>query len=210
MNNILLADIGHTHFHVYDGKKVMHCSYDDAIEKYKAKRLCYISVKKDIEEKISHISMWNNISSKIVLNNSYDTMGVDRKAFCLSHSDGVFVDVGTAITVDVMEAGVYLGGYILPGIKAMLKSYREISPALDVQLNENIALDKFPKTTKDGISYGIIASIKTLLNEHRLGKRLYMMGGDGKLLASFFDDAIFDEMLIFNGMKKAIKEYNLC
>ncbi len=144
---------------------------------------------------------------KLKLPNSYSSMGVDRKALCLSHKDGIFVSAGTAITVDIVRDGVYDGGFILLGIRAYLKAYATISPALESELNPNISLNKLPQTTKDGISYGIIASIKTLIEKNQQNRQLYISGGDGEFLASFFDHAIFDESLIFQGMKNALKPF---
>ena len=123
----LLADIGNTHFHVYDGEKVEHLSYEDAIGKYADKALQYISVKHQLEDKITKIKNWKNISSLMQLEGEYETMGVDRKALCLSHADGLFVDAGSAITVDVVRDGRYVGGFILPGLKAYIQSYKSIS-----------------------------------------------------------------------------------
>jgi len=201
---LLLADIGNTHFHIYNGERVEHLSYEDAIEKYADKNLCYISVKHHLEDKIKKIKSWKNISNEMILEGDYTTMGVDRKALCLSHKDGVFVDAGSAITVDVMKEGIYQGGYIFPGIKAMLECYKRISPVLDTGLNEMISLQQLPTTTKDGISYGIIASIKALIDIHSKDRALYFTGGDGKFLASYFPDAIYDETLVFQGIKKVL------
>ena len=207
---MLLADIGNTHFHIYNGKNIEHLSYEDAIKKYYDTELYYISVKQELDNKISGIKNWKNISKKMILAGDYDTMGVDRKALCLSHKDGVFVDAGSAITVDVMKEGIYQGGYIFPGIKMMLESYRRISPVLDTELNEMISLEQLPTTTKDGISYGIIASIKALIDKHDQMHKLYFTGGDGKFLSSFFKEAVYDEMLVFNGMRNALKDDERC
>ena len=205
MNNILLADIGNTHFHIYDGTKVEHLSYDDAIGKYHHQKLLYITVKHQLSTKIEKIKLWENISSRIEIGGQYNTMGVDRRALCLSQKNGVFVDAGSAITVDVVVEGIYKGGYIFPGVKAMLESYKRISPALDTTLNKNISLAALALTTEEQISYGIIASIKTLIEKHSHGKNLYFTGGDGKLLSSFFDTGIYDEMLVFQGMQNTLK-----
>ncbi|MCD6213034.1 MAG: type III pantothenate kinase [Sulfurovum sp.] len=202
---MLLADIGNTHFHIYNGEEVEHLSYDAAIAKYQSEALCYISVKHQLSLEIEQITNWKNISSLMKIENEYDTMGVDRKALCLSHKDGLFVDAGSAITVDVMEDGIYCGGYIFPGLKVMLNAYAGISSVLDVELNKQISLEQLPSTTKDGISYGIIASIKALIDKHNKGKTLYFTGGDGKFLSSYFPDAIYDETLVFQGMKKVLK-----
>jgi len=200
-----LADIGNSYFHIFDGRRVEHLPYKDAIEKYRYENIKYISVKHQLSSKIEHIKNWENISSTLTIEGEYSTMGVDRKALCLSHSSGVFIDAGSAITVDVVENGVYVGGYIFPGIKAMLEAYKQISPVLDSSLNKNISLLELPTKTKDGISYGIIASIKVLIEKHRQSKQLYFTGGDGELLSSFFDEAIYDETLVFQGMKKSLE-----
>ncbi len=207
---MLLADIGNTHFHIYNGSEVEHLSYEEATAKYSKADLCYISVKQHLDSTIENIATWKNISSQITLEGAYETMGVDRRALCLSHENGMFVDAGSAITVDIMEAGKYVGGFIFPGLKAMLQAYASISPVLETTLNETISLDQLPATTKDGISYGIIASIKALIDKHSEGKKLYFTGGDGKLLSSFFEEATYDEMLVFNGMRKVMKESEIC
>ena len=203
-DKILLADIGNSYFHIYDGKKVLHLSYNEAIEQYHQQKIYYISVKHELDAKIKSIPAWQNVSHKIKLLGAYPTMGVDRKALCLSRKEGIFVDAGTAITVDVVEEGKYRGGFILPGIKAYLEAYKSISDVLDISLNHTVDLHRLPLTTKDGISYGIIASIKALIDKHRQDKTLYVTGGDGMFLSSFFEKAVFDETLVFEGMQKAL------
>ncbi|WP_294955097.1 type III pantothenate kinase [Sulfurovum sp.] len=205
--NSLLADIGNTHFHIYDGGSVEHWTYDEAIDKYADRPLKYISVNAKIEEKIGQIALWENISALIRIPNEYETMGVDRKAFCLSHDNGVFIDAGSAITVDVMQRGIYRGGYIFPGIRAMLESYKRISPVLDVPLDRHIDVTRLPLTTKEQISYGIIASIKALIDRHSNGQMLYFTGGDGKFMAGFFRHAVYDEALVFKGMEHALAQF---
>jgi type III pantothenate kinase len=210
LSGVLLADIGNTHFHIYNGKMVEHLTYDDAIAKYKSEELCYISVKYQLSSEIEQIRSWKNISSLMTIKNEYDTMGADRKALCLSHTDGIFIDAGSAITVDVMENCIYRGGYIFPGLKAMLNAYTGISSALDVELNKQISLEQLPTTTKDGISYGIIASIKALIDKHSHGSKLYFTGGDGKFLSTFFENAVYSELWLFDGMREALKDKKIC
>ncbi len=207
---MLLADIGNTHFHIYDGERVEHLPYSEAIGRYRKQPLKYISVNTDIEKQIGCIGEWENISQKIHLPGEYDTMGVDRKALCLSHENGIFVDAGTAITVDIMEKGIYRGGFIFPGIQAMVKCYAGISPVLDIEVDPSVDPDRLPFTTKEQISYGIIASIKALINQHRNRKTLYFTGGDGEFLSTFFEHADYSETLVFEGMRYALKEMREC
>jgi type III pantothenate kinase len=203
---MLLADIGNTRIHIYNGKEVVHLSHEEAIEQYGDQKLKYITVKHQLKEQLSLLENWEDVSVLMTLPNEYDTMGIDRKALCLSHSTGIFVSAGSAITVDVMEEGRYMGGFLLPGIRAYFQAYASISPALKIKLNPNVSLEELPTTTKDGISFGIIASIKTLVEKHQSDKQLYISGGDGELLSRFFKNTTFDETLIFQGMKNVLKE----
>jgi len=201
----LLADIGNTRIHIYNGKEVIHLSHEDAIERYKDKKLKYITVKHQLKEQLEALEKWENISDLMQIENQYETMGIDRRAICLSHRDGIFMSAGSAITVDVVENGNYVGGFLLPGLKAYINAYASISPALVTEVNRRISLDLLPQTTRDGITFGIIASIKALVEKHQEEKRLYISGGDGAFLSTFFTNAEFDETLIFQGMKNALR-----
>ncbi|VAY87774.1 Pantothenate kinase type III, CoaX-like [hydrothermal vent metagenome] len=203
---MLLADIGNTRIHIYDGNNVIHFSHEDAIKQYAEKELKYIIVKHQLRQKLKSLKNWTDISCQIKIKNQYHTMGADRKALCLSHEHGIFVNAGTAISVDVVENGIYQGGFLLPGLKAYINSYANISSSLKIDLDRNINLDKLPIGTVEGISYGIICSLKTIIDKHKNGKLLYITGGDGKFLTSFFKGAIFDERLVFFGIKKKLNE----
>ena len=87
---MLLADIGNTNFHIYNGKTVEHLSYDDAIAKYQSEVLSYISVKHQLSSEIKQIENWKNISSLMRVKNEYNTMGVDRKASVFKSCYGHF------------------------------------------------------------------------------------------------------------------------
>ncbi|NEW59729.1 type III pantothenate kinase [Sulfurovum sp. bin170] len=232
---MLLADIGNTRIHIYNGKEVIHLSHQEAIEQYADKKLKYITVKHQLKERLNSLKNWTDISDKIRIKNEYETMGIDRKALCLSYPNGIFVSAGTAITVDVVEEGVYQGGFLLLGLRAYIDAYASISPALKIELDREIDLNLLPVGTRDGISYGILNSIKAIINilqnfleseasapnitrlkpsfpnferglidKHKNTKQLYITGGDGKFLSSFFEGAIFDERLIFLGMQRSL------
>lgn len=206
----LFADIGNTRIHIYNGKEVIHLSHEEAIAQYKDKKVKYITVKHELKEKLESLKNWEDVSHLIKIENEYSTMGIDRKALCLSHESGIFVSAGSAITVDVVEEGVYKGGFLLPGLKAYVEAYGRISPALVTDLNEELCLDRLPMTTKDGISFGIIASIKLLIEKYQSDKKLYISGGDGAFLSQFFENALFDERLIFQGMRNALIKGSIC
>ena len=87
----------------------------------------------------------------------------------------------------------------------MLESYARISPALKHELNYKVCTESLPLTTKDGISYGIIASIKSIIEKHQKGKMIYFTGGDGEFLSSLFEGSVFDEALVFQWMMRALR-----
>jgi type III pantothenate kinase len=203
---MLLADIGNTRVHIYDGDRVIHLTHQEAIKRYAGSRVLYITVKHQLKSKLSSLKNWVDISDRMILKGSYSTMGVDRKALCLSYKTGIFVSAGSAITVDIVEDGEYMGGFLLLGLSQYIKSYGLISPALKCELNRDIDLDRLPKSTIDGISYGIVSSIKSIISQHQKDKKLYISGGDGEFLSPFFDNAIFDEKLIFFGMRSILRE----
>ena len=64
-DRLLLADIGNTHFHIYNGCEIEHLSYEEAIRKYSKESLCYISVKQHLDSTIENIALWKNISPQI-------------------------------------------------------------------------------------------------------------------------------------------------
>ena len=129
-------------------------------------------------------------------------MGVDRIFACEAIQNGVIVDAGSAITVDVVRDGKFQGGFIYPGINAMTKTYENISPALAYSFNFDVDLDRLPKNSQDAISYGFL---KTLYSEViSYDMEIFLTGGDALELKKIFSDAIMDEILIFKGMKKII------
>jgi len=202
---MILADVGNRHVHIWEDGDVSHLPLMDAIEQYGTDRVYYINVSRAYHDTLSALEEWYDISEKVMIEGQYEGMGVDRKALCLSHDNGIFVDAGSAITVDKVVDGVYQGGFILPGIHAYTKAYADISPKLDVVLDKSIHLDRLPKSTQGSVSFGTIAPIIAVIETIRSGLPLYFTGGDGAWLAGYFPEAVFDETLLFEGMKKRLK-----
>ena len=202
----LLADIGNTRMHLFDGTSVIHLPIDEAIDRYATQRVYYISVNRAVQARIHEKTKWENISDKVHLPGEYETMGVDRRALCLSRDDGLFIDAGSAITIDRVRGGCYEGGWIIPGLNAMQRAYASISPLLETVPDFAVDLTRLPRTTAQQISYGIIAPIKALVEQERGDLPIYVTGGDGVQIASLFSEAIFDESLVFQGIKRALRE----
>ena len=202
---MILADVGNSYVHIWHDGRIEHLRLMEAIEKYGAEAVYYINVNTTHEQTLVTLEEWSDISQHCVLRGAYEGMGIDRKALCLSHPDGIFVDAGSAITVDKVVKGVYQGGYILPGMHAYHKAYAEISPVLDVVLDRKVALEILPKTTRESVSFGTIAPMIASIEKIMEDLPVYCTGGDGMWLSQYFEQAVFDETLLFQGMTYALR-----
>lgn len=204
---MILCDIGNTHFHFYTRGQIWR-----EIPKtlsLKDEKIFYISVNPAFEKLLLEKQKdCINLAPFFRLDTAYVGLGIDRIAVCEGIDDGVIVDAGSAITIDVMQKGMHLGGYILPGIKSFVEMYKQISPALNVLPDFSIEFDLFPQNTREAMGYGILKSIVGLITEISKEKKIYFCGGDGKFFSKFFENCIYDETLVFKGMQKAWERYN--
>ncbi len=203
-----LCDIGNTYFHFKTPSLICKQKADNLDKKFiqSLDHIYYISVSKTNENKL--LSLCNktlNISQYIQIPTQYQGLGVDRRAACMSIKDGVIIDAGSAITIDIMENGKHLGGYILPGLFSYIDAYTRISEALHKPLLFSLP-QGLPKNTQEAISYGIFESIIELIKKVSTNKRIIFTGGDGKHFCQFFEQSIYDETLIFRGMEIGIHQ----
>jgi len=206
---VYLVDIGNRFAHIFHDNSVVDVSYDELFLKYTNKDIYYINVNPNLTNKLMSISNWVDLAPFIKIDGEYEGMGVDRKALLLSRGDGIYIDAGSAITIDIKENNKFIGGTILPGIWRVKSCYEDISPRLKIDNLSSVDLNTLPKTTKDALNYGIIAPIIFLVKSiNKKDFDIYCTGGDGNILASNLD-AKYDKFLVFEGMKKVIKEY-LC
>ena len=200
---MLLCDIGNTSYHFLNDEgdyKEDATSFEPSSIKEK---VYYICVNSSVEKSLKNLDNWLNLKSHVDMNNYYETMGVDRIFACEAIVNGVIVDAGSAITVDIVKNGKFQGGFIYPGIKAMAKTYENISPSLAYPFNLYVKLNKLPKNSVDAISYGYFKTLYLEVMSHNMD--IFLTGGDANKLSSIFRDAKIDETLIFKGMKKIIR-----
>jgi len=201
---ILLCDIGNTSYHFLDTTN----DYKENVNTFNPRsienKVYYICVNPSISIIIKDLENWIDVSSMIDMKPYYTTMGIDRIVACEAIQDGVIIDAGSAITVDVVNNGVFEGGFIYPGISAMEMTYKNISSALDYSFNYEVDLENLPKNSQNAISYGFL---KTLYGEViSYEKHIYLTGGDAKKLLSVFKNAEHNNYLLFDGMKKIINK----
>jgi len=202
---MILADVGNRHVHIYEEGRVLHLELDDALDAFGERIVHYICVNPTAREVIVRESYWRDISERIDLPGAYEGMGIDRRALCLSRGNGLYVDAGSALTLDRVVAGEYRGGMILPGLHSYRRMFAEISPVLDREPDWGISPEELPKGTLEQLSYGIIAPIYHEICRQREDLPLYVTGGDGRIVASWFEDALYDEAMVFEGMMKALE-----
>ena len=206
---MILVDIGNKHAHIQTSDSTQVLPIDEAIELYNDKKVYYISVNNEYTDKLKSIRLWKNVDNLISIEGEYNGLGVDRKSLCLSRGDGIYVDAGSAITMDRVSNGKYEGGLILPGIHSYEKSYREISTRLAVDIKRDIDISVLPRSTSDGVSFGVVVPMIAILTSMANDLNLYFTGGDGEWLSKYFAGAVYDDGLVFEGMAKAIFASNI-
>ena len=202
-DHLILCDIGNTSYHFLEGDVE---SKHDA-QSFDASTIdddvYYVSVNPNVDKSLSKLRNWHDLRTAIEWSKYYETMGIDRIVACEAIVDGLIIDAGSAITVDIVTNGTFEGGFIYPGLDAMQESYRNISSRLDYSLNFELDLDKMPKNSQDAISYGILRTLYSEVSRHN--KKIYLTGGNAKVLSKIFPDAVVDERLLFRGMKKMME-----
>ena len=205
---MLLCDIGNSTYHFLDKDKEYKKDvklFDPSTMKEK---IFYICVNPHVKEVLKQLKNWIDLSLYADMRNYYETMGVDRIMACEAIKNGVIVDAGSAVTVDIVKEGRFEGGFIYPGARAMSEAYKNISSALEYSFNFEVDLDKMPKNSRDAISYGYLKLLQSEVKSYNMD--IYLTGGDASSFAKIFPHSHVDEMLIFKGMKNIMKKANLC
>ncbi|QFR49131.1 type III pantothenate kinase [Sulfurimonas lithotrophica] len=199
---MLLCDIGNTSYHFLDADE----DYKEDVKTFNPasikENVYYICVEPNTKKSLLKFSNWIDLSEKINMSNYYNTMGIDRIVACEAVQNGVIIDAGSAITVDVVKDGVFQGGFIYPGCRAMSFTYKNISSALDYEFNYDLDTKKLPKNSQDAISYGYLKLLYSEVISYKMP--IILTGGDANLLKKIFVDAKVNDRLIFEGMKKLI------
>ncbi len=205
---MLLCDIGNTNIHFYKNgviwKKRANAKNINLIDE----KFYYINVNEKLKNILKLNKLAINIETYFHLDTAYKGMGIDRIASCCAIDNGIIIDAGSAVTVDIMSGGIHLGGYIMPGLLSLQNAFENISPKLKMNINPNISLCSLPQNSLEAISYGAIKPFILMFNETKKNKKIYFTGGDGKFFTKFFNDSVYDDSLIFKGMLKVIKDIN--
>ncbi|SER60742.1 type III pantothenate kinase [Nitrosomonas sp. Nm51] len=180
-----------------------------------------------------HFKIWNTqpywisaVSKQCGVTNNYANprqLGSDRWAALIAawdkfHEACIVIDVGTAMTVDVLSSnGVFMGGIIIPGPYSLQKSIQCTTP---INLSEEIHQYRiFPVNTADAIYSGIIqalvGSIERMLRLYKYHQGsvikhcLISGGGLSELLPHIDFDVIVIDNLVVEGLLRIAKDLQL-
>lgn len=205
-----LCDIGNSTFSFLSKKKRFKVDVDTKNKKlpFIKDKIYFISVnKKATKELLKRYPKAINCAKLFDFSTLYKGMGIDRQVVCLSITNAIVVDVGSAITVDIMKNNKHKGGFILPGIKKLISFYPLISSKLNFHFEKEVNLDKIPNNTDEAISYAILKSVILPIKqiEDKYNLPIYFTGEDSVYLKKYFKNSKYKKNLIFNSMKNIIK-----
>ena len=149
--------------------------------------------------------------------NYTETLGMDRLVqafyhFQVTNTDAAIIDSGTFTTLDFVNKDGFRGGYILPGLEALKKTFQQG----DLLKNHNITYaeidSELPKETdaamKMGLHFSFIAPIIDILLKQPTDEIL-LTGGNTEYLKSVIEShpelkkrkLIIDDQLIHKSLK---------
>ncbi len=201
----LFCDIGNSTATFFDKERVFRIK-PDRIREYAKKRVYFINVNPLLESELKEFDRWIDLEPFVNLPGAYEGLGIDRKVLSLAVEEGVVVDAGSAVTVDLMIRGSYGGGFIYPGRRSFFDAFRRISDRLGKAPLLDFDSEFLPKSTQEALGYGFVMPLVRAVESIAKGRPIYLTGGDAQIFERHFKNAICDEKLIFKGMEKVVKE----
>jgi type III pantothenate kinase len=174
------------------------------------------------QKAILFIKLTNN--TPIPIKNNYatpETLGYDRLAAAVgaaaifTSKNILVIDLGTAITYDIVSKNIFLGGAIAPGMSLRFKSLHDHTSKLPL-LEATTEYSTPGRTTNDSILNGVISGIKNEIEgtiksyEKEYSELITVItGGDMDFFAKIIKNGIFAEpKLIAKGLNN-ILNYNV-
>ena len=134
-------------------------------------------------------------------------LGVDRWLALLAikargESSAVIIDVGTACTIDVLENGHHLGGYIFPGMalarNALVANTDKIRFSEDPEPSTSLGTDT-ASCVLSGIWLALLASCQSVVDRFP-NSTVYLTGGSAPELVALGLDAKRVDGLVVDGL----------
>ena len=152
---------------------------------------------------------------------SRQTLGADRLAVAvgvvcgMGIEDALVVDMGSAITFDIIENGTFRGGNISLGVAMRFKALHDYTAALPL-CSATEPTEEFGKSTVEAIEQGVMQGVLYEIEGYaarilagKAKKNIIFCGGDAESFVNRIKNAIFaPRKLMFTGLNK-ILEYNV-
>ncbi len=153
--------------------------------------------------------------------NSPETFGADRLALCAlcqslyPEKAVIALDIGTAITVDVLDSGAhYLGGLIMPGLDLMAKALHEHTarlPLVALDRQETLLGYSTVDCINNGIVLGCVSSMEGVVTKitswlqeecNELDIKVIATGGSAPFIVSMLDcSPLVEELAVVKGTR---------
>lgn len=154
------------------------------------------------------------------IRNGYDDfelLGLDRwlavvGAYTLARGACLVLDLGTAVTVDYIDAaGAHLGGYICPGLALMcgeLQLHTRRIRFAEAEHFDALRASAPGRNTRDAVERGVVQMLRGFAHAQHLQARqylgddfqIYLTGGDASLLGDVLPTARMVPDLVFIGL----------
>ncbi len=171
-------------------------------------------------DRVLHFSSQTEVPIEIAYS-SRQTLGADRIAVAvgvvceMGVKDALVVDMGSAITYDVIENGVFKGGNISLGVAMRFKALHDYTAALPL-CEATEPNGEFGKSTQEAIEQGVMQGVLYEIEGYveRVSaendkKSIIFCGGDAESFVNRIKSAIFaPRKLMFTGLNR-ILEYNV-
>ena len=171
-------------------------------------------------ERVLHFTSHTEVPIEIDYS-SRQTLGTDRIAVAvgvvceMGINDALVVDMGSAITFDSIENGVFKGGNISLGVAMRFRALHEFTAALPL-CHSTEPTEKFGSSTIEAIEQGVMQGVLheiegyvERISKKNVKKSLIFCGGDAESFVNRIKSAIFaPRKLMFTGLNR-ILEYNV-
>lgn len=142
------------------------------------------------------------------------TLGVDRVAAMIGAKEkysgnSCIVDVGTAVTIDVLDAkGVHQGGVIFPGLAAMSQALLN-NTKIETEQTTEAEFNVLARTTGNAIHSGCMSAlvggaeyvVNKMASNYDGFDQVVLTGGDAKLVEAHLSrPVIINDMLVLDGL----------
>lgn len=172
---------------------------------------------------IDSVLLFTPSTTPIPIANSYHTpqsLGADRLAAAVGawamypDCDTMVVDFGTAITIDYVVGGAFLGGNISPGVTTRFRALADYTACLPLCGPTEDVLE-YGRTTREAIEQGVMRGVEheirgyvEAFSKENDKKHVIFTGGDAKYFVKRIKNTIFaDCEPIIYGLT-TILEYN--